>query len=161
MLGVDAIYQGVLHMRTELSPTQEAEHLLRLFKDSLVDCIGFVQNQFNVIQARSQFLLSLGTLTLTITGFSGPKIAATNLFARLSIAGGIFMVLCSMLMLLLATNRIKWVSQVDEGQPKETLRVIIGYRNKKTSYYQIELMLLVIGLSMYVASVIAYLIFGF
>lgn len=145
-------------MKAELDAVEEAQYLLNIFS-TFTDALRFVHDQFHVIQARSQFLLTLGTLTLTITGFSGPKIAETNAFSRYSIAGGIFLVLCSMLMLLLATNKIRWVTQAKGDTPEETLAMIIGYRNKKTRYYQVELYLLVTGLAMYVASVISFLVF--
>ena len=146
-------------MKVDLNSKAEAAYLLEMFDDSLSACIKFVQDQFNVIQARSQFLLTLGTLTLTITGFSGPKIAETNLFSRYAIAVGIFLVLCSILMLLLGTNRIRWVSQVRDDDAQLTLAAILRYRNRKTRFFQIELYLLVTGLSCYVASVISFLIF--
>ena len=142
----------------DLTPEQEADYLLRLF-GSPVQALQFLSNQFTVIQARSQFLLTLGTLTLTITGFSGPKIAQTNGFSRYSIALGIFLVLCSMLMMLLATNKIRWVTQQDRGDARTNIRTTIEYRNRKTRFYQYELYLLVTGLSCYVASVISFLIF--
>ena len=146
-------------MRTELEPKDEAAWLLKLYDNSLSSCVSMVQDQLNVIQARSQFLLTLGTLTLTITGFSGPKIAETNAFSRYSIAMGIALVLCSIMMMLLATNRIRWVTRVGLEDPELILVTILGYRNKKTRFYQIELYLLVIGLAFYVASVISFLIF--
>lgn len=142
-----------------LNPEEEARHLLELFGGVQADCIRFLHDQFNVIQARGQFLLSLGTLTLTITGFSGPKIAQTNLFSRYSIAVGITLVLVSMMVLLLGSNRIRWVSQARAATPEATLVAIIRYRHQKTQFYLIELYLLVAGLSLYVASVVSFLIF--
>ena len=146
-------------MKEELEPEAEAKWLMKLYGDSLPDCIGMVQGQLNVIQARSQFLLTLGTLTLTITGFSGPKIAETNAFSRYCIATGIALVLCSIMMMLLATNRIRWVTRVRDEEPTRILMTILGYRNRKTRFYQIELYLLVVGLAFYVASVISFLLF--
>lgn len=142
-----------------LTPDEEAAHLLEMFNGVKADCLRFLHDQFNVIQARGQFLLSLGTLTLTITGFSGPKIAQTNAFSRYSIALGISLVLVSMLVLLLGSNRIRWVSQARAENEEKTLAAIIRYRHQKTMYYLVELYLLVAGLSCYVASVVSFLIF--
>ena len=146
-------------MKPRLQPEEEASYLLELFEGSMVNSLKLVHDQFNVIQARSQFLLTLGTLTLTITGFSGPKIAETNLFSRYTIAVGILLVLLSLLILLLGTNRIRWITQIRAGQDRDTLVRILSYRNQKTRYYVVELYLLVLGLSCYVASVISFLIF--
>ncbi len=146
-------------LKAELEPREEARYLLSLFEQSMPACIKMVHDQFNVIQARAQFLLTLGTLTLTITGFSGPKIAETNLFSRYSIAIGIFLVLLSMLMMLLGTNKIRWVTQARDDTPELTLTAILRYRNRKTRYYRVELYLLVVGLACYVASIISFLLY--
>lgn len=149
----------LLVLSTKPSPQEEAVYILDLFNHSKAECIKFVHDQFNVIQSRNQALLTLGTLTLTITGFSGPRIAATNLFSRYSIALGIFLVLLSLLILLIGIQRVRWVTQFKEVDPEKTLVSILTYRNQKIKYYGIELFLLVIGLSCYVASVISFLIF--
>jgi len=146
--------------KPELTPDEEVDNLFHIFNGSMADSLHFVQNQFQVIQNRSQALLSLGALTLTITGFSGPKIADTNIFARYSIAIGIFLVLCSLVVLLLGTHQINWVSQARRENDKATLRAILTYRNRKTRNYRIERVLLVTGLAFYVASVIIFLVAG-
>ncbi len=143
-----------------ISPGEEADYLLDLYDEKLSSCLEFLKQHFNVIQARSQLLLTICTLALTITGFSGPKIAQTNLFARYSIALGIIFVLSAMVILLLGGLRIRWVTQMIGDNPRATLSLIIQYRNRKTSLYFLELSLLVIGLTSYVASVVTYLLYG-
>jgi hypothetical protein len=144
-----------------LRPEDEARHILALFSgpESFVRCLEFVRHHFDVIQARSQLLLTLSTLALTITGFSGVKIAQTNLFARYSMALGIVFVLIAMVILLLGGLRIRWMTLFLGGQPEETLIGIIRYRNLKTRLYFWELTLLVVGLGSYVASVVTYLLY--
>ena len=146
--------------RREISPELESERLLLLYEGRLSSCVEFVRHHFDVLQARSQLLLTLATLALTITGFSGPKIAQTNLFARLSMAVGIVFVLAATAVLLSGGLRIRWITQLIEDDPKETLAQILRYRNRKTSLYFLELTLLVIGLTAYVASVVTYLLVG-
>jgi len=153
------------HSRTPPSPSaitpgEEADHLLKLFGGELSRGIEFLRHHFDVIQARSHLLLTLGTLALTITGFSGPKIAQTNLFARYSMAFGIVFVLSALVILLLGSLRIRWTTQIIGGDARETLSRIISYRNQKTRLYFLELTLLVIGLTSYVASVVTYLMEG-
>jgi len=128
--------------------------------DSLGKCMEFLRHHFDVIQARSQLLLTISTLALTITGFSGPKIAQTNDFARYSMALGISFVLFGMVFLLLGGLRIHWTTQFFEDTSEETLVRIIKYRNSKTRFYFVQLTFLVIGLAAYVASVITYLLKG-
>ena len=145
-----------------LGAEDEAARLLGLFsgEGKLGEAIEFMRHHFDVIQARSQLLLTLARLALTITGFSGPKIAQTNLFARYSMAIGIVFVLSAVVILLLGGLRIRWTTQFLGDNPHETLVRIIRYRNHKTRLYFIELGLLVIGLSAYVASVVTYLLYG-
>lgn len=143
-----------------ITPGEEADYLLELYDGRLSSCLEFLKQHFNVIQARSQLLLTICTLALTITGFSGPKIAQTNLFAQYSMVTGIVFVLATMVILLLGGLRIRWVTQLIGDTPRETLASIILYRNRKTRLYFIELSLLVIGLSSYVSSVVTYLLFG-
>ncbi|MBK7257207.1 MAG: hypothetical protein IPI01_05270 [Ignavibacteriae bacterium] len=149
-------------MERPLGAEEEASRLLALFtgRDQLGDAIEFMRHHFDVIQARSQLLLTLATLALTITGFSGPKIAQTNLFARYSMALGIVFVLSAVVILLLGGLRIRWTTQFLGDDPQETLVRIIRYRNHKTRLYFVELGLLVIGLTAYVASVVTYLLYG-
>ncbi len=113
-----------------------------------------------MIQARSQLLLTICTLALTITGFSGPRIAQTNMFARYSMVCGIVFVLAAMLLLIVGGLRIRWITQMVGDSPHATLTVILAYRNRKTCLYLLEVFLLVIGLSSYVTSVITFLLFG-
>ena len=149
-------------MQRPLGAEEEAARLLGLFNgdDRLGAAIGFMRHHFDVLQVRSQLQLTLSTLALTITGFSGPKIAQTNLFARYSMAVGIVFVLSSVVILLLGGLRIRWTTQFLGDDPLETLVRIVRYRNMKTRLYFIELGLLVIGLSAYVASVVTYLLYS-
>lgn len=142
-----------------LSPAEEAERLLAWHGEgALGTCLDIVSQQFQVIQQRSQLLLTLATLTLTITGFSGPQIASTNALARWSIAIGIVLVLISVIMVLVGTLRINWVTQMSAGDDQQTLEAVLDYRNSKTSLYRLELSFLVVGLACYVCSVVTYLV---
>lgn len=139
---------------------EEADYLLSLYDGQLSSCLEFLRVHFNVIQARSQLLLTICTLALTITGFSGPQIVQTNLFARYSMVLGICFVLAAMVILLIGGLRIRWVTQMIGDNPRDTLSEIILYRNRKTRLYFAELTLLVIGLTSYVASVVTFLLLG-
>jgi hypothetical protein len=145
-----------------LSPDEEARNVVNMLggPEQLGKCMEFLRHHFDVIQARSQLLLTLSTLALTITGFSGPKIAQTNAFARYSMAVGIIFVLSGMVILLLGGLRIRWTTQFSENTTEHTVARIIRYRNSKTRLYFVELTLLVIGLAAYVAAVVTYLIMG-
>lgn len=111
------------------------------------------------MQTRSHLLLTLATIILTITGFSGPKIASCGLFARSSMAIGIILVLIAVA-ILLTTMRIRWLTQFIDEDPLAVLTAIITYRNQKTRAYMAYLVLITIGLTCYVAAVVAYLVIG-
>jgi hypothetical protein len=145
-----------------LPPEEEARLVLTMMggPDNLGTCMEFLRHHFDVIQARSQLLLTLSTLALTITGFSGPKIAQTSAFARYSMTFGIVFVLIGMVILLLGGLRIRWTTQFLGNDPYLTIEQIMRYRNSKTRLYFVELTLLVIGLAGYVAAVITYLMNG-
>ncbi len=113
--------------------------------------------QFAVIQSRTQLLLTLATLTLTITGFSGPRIAVSGAFARAAMICGLVLVLMGVVAALVGSLRIRWLTQFIGANPHEELAAIIAYRNRKTAWFVWELLLVVGGLSCYVAAVIAYL----
>lgn len=143
-------------------PLTEARRLLACYpdsKDALGRAMERVTWQFNTIQARSQLLLTLATITLTITGFSGPKIAESSLLARWGLGLGLTLVLGSVL-LLLSNLRIRWLSQFLTGDDEADLANMIRHRNAKTKWYRIQISLLGAGLTAYVGAIIVYLLYG-
>ncbi len=112
-----------------------------------------------VLQSRSQLLLTLATIVLTITGFSGPRIAASGVFARSAMAVGLLLTLIAVLMLLL-NLRIRWLTQFQGTDPQQVLSDIIAYREGKRRAYLWIITMLMAGLASYVAAVIAFLITG-
>jgi hypothetical protein len=139
---------------------EEARRLLDLHGGDLAKALAHCEAHFNVIQARSQFLLTLGTLTLTITGFSGPRIAESGLIPRLGLAVGLVLVLAALLYLLLGSLRIRWVTQGLGDDPVETLSGALAWRDVKTRHFMAQLSLLVLGLASYVLAVVAFVIIG-
>lgn len=143
-----------------LTEHEEAAALLERHTgpSGMSEALNVLAQQFQVIQGRSQLLLSLSTLVLTITGFSGPKIAATNLTARLLLAAGITIVLLSTATTLIQSLTVRWITQVQGSTPGETLELIIRNRNRKTRSYALSLAILVGGLTCYVGSVVVFLL---
>ena len=143
------------------SPETEAEQLLRLHGErGLKGAIDVLMQQFMVLQTRAQIMLTITTLTLTITGFSGPKIAAAGDFARVAMVVGIISVLASTLLILGGSLRIQWVTQFKGESDLALVTSVLRYRNQKTKLFIAEICLLVAGLACYVASVVAYFISG-
>jgi hypothetical protein len=142
-----------------LEPEQEADALLAMHEQRLAPSLAVVTGQFTVIQGRSQLLLTLATITLTITGFSGPRIAASGAAARWLMGGGLLLVLAGVLVLL-AGLRIRWSTQFAGATPREVLAATIRYRNRKTRGYLLHMLLIGAGIALYVGAVIAYLVAG-
>lgn len=147
-------------MTKPLSPEKEAK-VLRERYENLAACHGIIARQFDVLQTRTHMMLTLATLTLTITGFSGPKIAASCLFSRYTMVMGLVCVLVSIIVTLMGTLRIRWLTQlgVKDGAG-DVLAGMIAYRNRKTRLFRVELIFLVVGLTLYVSSVVAFMLVG-
>ena len=142
----------------QLSTEEEARQLLSQKPESeaFSYALAIVRGQFAVIQSRYQFLITLSALALTITGFSGPKIAASNNFSRYCMAIGLLFVLLTTILMLGSSLQLKWVTQIGGENPQKTIEAILRYRDKKTKLFAVKLVLLAIGLSFYVASVVYY-----
>jgi len=147
----------------ELHPTPESEARQLLAQQGargIQGAIDMLMQQFQVLQTRAQIMLTITTLALTITGFSGPKIAAAGVFARTSMVLGILLVLASTLLILGGSLRIQWVTQFKAENDHALIVSILRYRNAKTKLFFAEICLLVAGLACYVSSVVAYFIVG-
>lgn len=134
----------------------EADAILALHHGDLAPSLALVSSQLGVIQSRSQLLLTLATITLTITGFSGSHIAAAGALARWCMGGGLVLVLCGVL-ILLGGLRVRWSSQFASGDPRTALAAFIAYRDSKTRMYALEMALIGSGIALYVAAVVIYL----
>ena len=140
-------------------PLDEARHLLGI-TGSIKPAMDVLMVQFNVLQTRAQLLLSLATLTLTITGFSGPRIAAAGAFSRYALMVGLILVLCSVLLILWLGLRVRWVTQFRGKTDQDLLVAIIAYRDSKTRSFAWQIGLLAVGLAAYVAGVAHYFFIG-
>lgn len=137
----------------------EARDLLRI-AGGIKPALDVLVSQFNVLQVRAQLLLTLATLALTITGFSGPRIASAGAFSRNALAAGLILVLISVLLILSTGLRIRWVTQFRAETDEHLLVSIINYRDAKTRGFFWQLGLLGAGLTAYVAGVASYFLLG-
>lgn len=142
----------------KLTPREELRYLYELYgAGDHARIYTILTDALNVLQSRSQMLLSLIAICLTITGFSGRQIAAANLFARIGIGFGLAFVLLSALIILVGPLRIEWATQIRAGNIEESLLLLIERRNKRTFRYHMASIFLIIGLTGYVVSVLEYL----
>lgn len=127
-------------------------------QDALLDR---VIGNFNVLQARSAMLLSLVTLCLTISGFSGHRIAAAGTLPAVLLSVGLALVVLSAVLLMLGPMQLRWATRRRCGDSlDELLEALIHLRNVRTRRYHTAVMILILGLSAYVASVILSIVPG-
>ena len=141
----------------KLAPAEELAYLKEIYGDSHEKVLAAMTNAFDVLQARSQLLLSLVAVVLTITGFSGPTIAHSGRLSMICIAYGLTFVLISAVLILAGPLQLRWATQWRADTVDESLINLIRRRNARTRKYHVAFVFLVIGLSGFVGSVIAYL----
>ncbi len=143
----------------ELTVREEVEYLRELYGSDR-EVLARLTDAYTVIQGRAQMLLSLIALCLTITGFSGPKIAAASAFCRYSIVFGLGFVLIAALLLISGPLQLRWVTRYKADRFEDTVAHLIRRRNGRSHRYLLASLALVIGLTGYVGSVIAFLLGG-
>jgi hypothetical protein len=137
---------------------EEARQLMRL-AGSDREAYHMLERQLGVLVIRTQVLLSLSGIVITVTGFSGRAIAETSALARACISIGIVIVLLSAVTAIAGVLRLQWLSQV--LRDGDTLRNIVSgivIRDRKSRFLGVSLVLFVVGFSFYVAAVTQLLI---
>lgn len=141
-----------------LDPREELAYLYEIHgAGNHAKLFSVLIQSFDVLQYRAQLLLSLVTICLTITGFSGPKIAASSFFSKICIAYGLTFVLMSALVLLTGPLQLRWGTQRRGECIADSLVAMIHLRNVRSRWYHVASVLLIIGLTGYVGSVVGYL----
>lgn len=141
----------------KLNPEQELEFLKEIHGGDYGKLFGAVKESFALLQTRSQMLLGLATICLTITGFSGPKMAQSNAFSRFFIGFGLSFVLAAVVSTVAGPLRLQWITAWKAGSLDETLIANIQRRDSKTRLYKIAMIFLLIGLTGYLLSLISFL----
>ncbi len=141
----------------KLSPSEEVEFLKEIHGDDYGKLFSVIREAFSILQTRSQMLLGLATICLTITGFSGQRMAQSNAFSRFFIGFGLSFVLAAVIAVVAGPLRFRWVTAWKADTLDETLIENIQRRDSKTCWYRIATFLLLVGLTGYLLSLIFYL----
>ena len=136
----------------ETLPSEEARRILAIASGPL-EAFQIVERQLGVLVLRTQVLLSLCGIVITVTGFSGAAIARVGIVARASITLGICTVLLSAVLAILGVLRLRWLTQSLCDDPLETLVTQIGIRNRKSEHLARALRIFTIGFTLYVAAI--------
>lgn len=141
----------------KLTPEEELVFLKQIHGEEYGKLFASIREAFSILQTRSQMLLGLATICLTITGFSGPRMAASNPFSRFFIGFGLSFVLAAVIAVVTGPLRFRWVTAWKAETLDETLIENIKRRDLKTRLYGIATVLLLTGLTGYLLSMICYL----
>jgi len=148
-------------MLRKLTPEEELEFLKEIHgADDCSKLFATLKDAFALLQTRAQMLLGLATICLTITGFSGPRMAQSNVYSRFLIGFGLIFVMLSVMVLAAGPLRLRWMTAWKAGDVDETLIEHLRQRNLRTRFYRVALVLLMVGLTGYLLSLIFYLFNG-
>lgn len=131
----------------------EVAHLMELYQGDATKIMARVESQLMILATRAQTLLSLAGITITVTGFSGASIAKTGPLASAAIVAGLVLVLISAAITMSGILRVEWTTKLGGTGLDGALRAALRVRDQKTQAYSLALKFLMVGLSLYVASV--------
>ena len=131
------------------SAREEAEQILKLSRGDAQRAYDMVERQLSVLVLRTQVMLSLSGIVITVTGFSGRAIAETSNLARGSIASGILVVLASAAAAIWGVLRLSWLTQTIGDDTLAMLTRGIEIRDAKSRFLKVALVLFICGFSLY------------
>lgn len=135
------------------SASDEARNILELCGGDRLRAFEMVQAQLGVLVLRTQVMLSLSGIVITVTGFSGRAVAQTGLLARASIVSGLFLVLAAAGVAVWGVLRLRWMTQELGPDTLAVLSRAIAIRDRKARFLTIALGLFVTGFSLYCLAV--------
>jgi hypothetical protein len=131
------------------SAREEAESILKLCGGDTLQAYQMVERQLSVLVLRTQVMLSLSGIVITVTGFSGKAIAQTSDLARYSISSGILVVLASAVAAIWGVLRLNWLTHAIQQDTLAMLTRGIAIREEKSKALRVALLLFVAGFSLY------------
>ncbi len=141
-----------------MAAADEVKRIMALTRGDPVRAYELVQSQFSVLVLRTQVMLSLSGIVITVTGFSGRSIAQTSELARNLVAVGILVVLAAAAVAIGGVLRLKWLTQELTDDPEQTLIRMLDRRDEKSRYLNVALVLFVSGFACYCVSIALMLV---
>ncbi len=132
-----------------MAAADEVKRILALTKGDPVKAYELVQAQLSVLVLRTQVMLSLSGIVITVTGFSGRTIAQTSELARNLVASGIIIVLGAACVAIGGVLRLRWLTQEITDDTEQTLTRMLDMRDQKSRYLNTALMLFTVGFACY------------
>lgn len=129
--------------------TSEAKEILALAGGDRLKAFELVEKQLAVLVLRTQVMLSLSGIVITVTGFSGRNIAETSELARTTVVAGLFVVLAAAAVAVGGVLRLRWLTQELGGETLAMLERLLVIRDRKSRFLSAALALFVTGFSLY------------
>lgn len=143
---------------SSVSERDEVRRIIQFANGDHARAFDVVEKQMSVLVLRTQVLLSLAGIVVTVTGFSGRTIAQTSEVARVLIATGIVVVLSSAAVAIGGVLRLRWLTQELGDEMEETLLRMVALRDSKTKFLTAALALFVVGFACYVGAIALMLV---
>ncbi len=132
---------------------EEADKILTLAEGRPAQAFEIVERQLAVLVLRTQVMLSLSGIVITVTGFSGRAIAQTSALARDCIAAGILVVLAAAVVAIAGVLRLTWLTKTIDPDVRVMVMNAIQVRDAKAGYLRASLLLFVAGFSLYCVAI--------
>ena len=136
----------------------EVARILALTNGNPEHAFNLVERQLSVLVLRTQVMLSLSGIVITVTGFSGRAIAQTNELARVLVSAGIVIVLAAAVTAIGGVLRLRWLTQELTDDLTQTLTRMLEIRDAKSRFLTVALLLFIVGFSCYCVAIAQMLI---
>jgi hypothetical protein len=136
-----------------LSRSAEIDRILSLYGSDAAGMMAMLERQFAVLHNRSQVLLGLCGIVISSTGFSGRAIAGTGFGAKVLVITGVALVMLSAALVAVGVQHLWWLSQQPGADTRAWLEASLNYRDRKTNFYRVALIVMIAGLACYVAAI--------
>lgn len=137
----------------EIEPAEEARRILALAGGDAYRAFEIVQSQLATLVLRTQVMLSLSGIVITVTGFSGKAIASTSALARGCIVAGLFIVLLAAAVAVRGVLQLRWLTQTLDDDTLVTLRRGLAIRDSKSKFLAVALALFIVGFTLYCTAI--------
>jgi hypothetical protein len=138
--------------------SNEAQSILALCAGDGLKAFQIVQAQISTLATRTQAILGLSGIVITVTGFSGRTIALVSPVARTTIVAGLLIVLAAAAVGVGGVLRLRWATQNIATDPLVTVRRLIAIRDDKGRFLTASIAMFVIGFALYCFAVAQLLI---
>lgn len=136
----------------------EVQRILKLAEGNAAKAFDLVEKQLSVLVLRTQVMLSLSGIVITVTGFSGREIARTSETARVLVATGILVVLLSAATAIGGVLRLRWLTQELTDDTEATLTNMLRIRDTKSRFLTAALSFFVLGFACYCVAIALMLV---